>query len=130
MDISLKEHAGARPAPPQDLKPKLDLIRKRVPNGNATHFADKLASIDKVKDSRVILHFHKNDRIDVKLKKGSVRQFGVGAAAKALGKALADLTLARFFQHPDDDWGRAKSPSKPIKLAPLTRTECEGLAAK
>lgn len=130
MDINSKEHPGARQAPPQDLKTKLDLIRKHFPKVDPAPFADKLASIDEGKDGRVILHFHEEDRIDVEPKKGSVRQFGVGAAAKALGQALADSTLARFFQHPDDDWGRAKSPSKPIKLAPLTRAECEGLAAK
>lgn len=130
MNTNVDEVAGARQAPPQNLETKIALVRRLFPKVDAEPLAAKIASIDEAKDGRVILHFHEDDRLDVEPQKERVRQFGFGAQAKALGMAIADSTLARFFQHPDDDWGRAKSPSKPIKLAPLTRAECQAIAEK
>lgn len=123
---------GARKVSPQDTETKIGLIKRLFPKVDskfADNIADKIASIDvKENSGRVILHFHEEDRVDFDPTGERVRQFGIGAHAKALAMAIADSTLARFFQHPDDDWGRAKKPSSAVKLSVMSREDCDIIA--
>ena len=122
------EVLGARKVT-QDRESKIELLRRLFPQVDTTQYAERIASVDVRSDgSRVIIHFHDDDRLDVEPKKQRVRQFGIGDHAKALAMALADSTLTRFFQHPDDDWGRGKSPASAVKLAVMSRQHADIIA--
>lgn len=128
--MQVEEKAGARRAPPQDVDAKIAIIRRHFPTIDAMELAGRLISIDEAKDGRILLHFQEDDRLDVDAREGLVRQFGLGARAKAFGQVIAGSLRVAFSQHADDEWGRAKDASKPIRLAPLTRQECQAIAEK